>query len=89
MYLSSKPAIPTNLAQCLVPHTLTVLLFIGFWILPFFFSLSPLSCRFYLLLEFGLTVGLEVIIQKSHGEQLRVELVFGQLEMFLWAIFLK
>ena len=69
MYLSSKPAIPTNLAQCLVPHTLTVLLFIGFWILPYIFLLSPISCRFYLLLEFRLTVGLKVIIQKLRGEQ--------------------
>ena len=41
--------------------------------------------------EFGKRIKheIKVIIQKSHGEQLRFELVFGQLEMFLLASFLN
>ena len=70
-YLSSKAAMPANLALCLVPHSLSNSPLIHrFLDPPFFFALSPLSCRFYLLLEFRLvTVGVEVIIQKSRSEQ--------------------
>ena len=85
-YSSSKPAMPANLALCLVPHTLSNS--------PLIHRFLDSSLRFCVVaLKLSLLspsrVGLKVIIQKSHGEQLRFELVFGQLEMFLLAFFLN